>query len=101
MRIQVTLSREEIKAFLQDFFPMRARLGKDGGDRRWLELEEPIDSVLAPEEGLRVHCHGRLRWPVALFPKAFTLQTLQVLLRPRLVQTGHGQALGFRLELEA
>jgi hypothetical protein len=95
MRIEATLSAEDLAAMVREVAPLSIHFGK--GDR--LDLTDPSEVTLVPDAGLRVVCKGSVQWRLLGIGVPIALNSLEVLLRPEIVQQSEGNALVFTIEI--
>ncbi len=96
MWLEALLTREDLCEVLQQFIPMKLRLGESGD----LLLEGPLVVSLIPEKGLSVTCTGQLHWPLFGVRFPATLHSLTVLILPAVEVRPGGDALVFKLRIE-
>jgi hypothetical protein len=96
MRIEAILSAEDLAAMIREVAPLSIHFGKD--DR--LELTDPSEVTLVPDAGLRIVCKGRVQWTLLGIGVPIALNSLEVLLRPEIVQQSQGNVLVFTIEIE-
>lgn len=95
MRIEAILSAEDLAAMIREVAPLSIHFGKD--DR--LELTDPSEVALVPDAGLRIVCKGRVQWTLLGIGVPIALNSLEVLLRPEIVQQSQGNVLVFTIEI--
>ena len=96
MWLEALLTREDLCEVLQQFIPMKLRLGESGD----LLLEGPLVVSLIPEKGLSVTCTGQLHWPLFGVRFPATLHSLTVLILPAVESRPQGDTLVFKLQIE-
>ena len=96
MWVEAILLKEDLSALVAQFAPLTIRLGHDGH----LHVTDPGDVVLLPDTGLRVVCKAKLEWPILGISFPVTLNSLVVILRPKIVPRATGETLVFFLEIE-
>jgi hypothetical protein len=97
--VQVVKKLLPVKIYL-DEEPAPNEEGKSTERDRWLVLNPATQVALVVDEGLRVTCSAELKWAIAGMGPTLNLDALQVMLRPRIVETSDGHALEFTLEVE-
>ena len=97
MRLEATLTREDLGHIVSDLAPVRIRLG----DKGELHLADPSDVSLIAGRGLRVVCTAELSWAVLGFSVPITLKSLVLIVEPSIEERGDLQALIFRLHIES
>ncbi len=98
MWIEAMLSRDEIALLVQQLMPLKILLNDDG--KRSLKLSEPREIALVAGQGLRVVCRATITWPVLGVGLPVSLNSLGVLLLPKITGRKGHQQLVFRIELE-
>ncbi len=96
MWIEAVLLKDELSMLVGQFAPVAIRLGEDGE----LQVHDPGDVTIVPDLGLRVVCKATLHWTVLGFAVPVTLDSLSILLRPKIAKHGDVDVLVFLLEIE-
>jgi hypothetical protein len=96
MWLEAILLKEDLSAVLDELLPVTLRIGDDGT----LLIEEPSEVSLVEGVGLRVVCKAKLHWSVLGISVPVSLRSLDVVLRPQIVERADGPALVFKVELE-
>jgi len=96
MWIEAILLQEELSTLVGQFAPVTIGLGGDGE----LRIHDPGEITVVPDLGVRMVCKATLRWTVLGFEVPVTLESLAVLLRPRIAKRGDVDVLVFQLEIE-
>src|SRR4051812_29056184 len=72
----------------------------DPGEKaRWIQIEAASRVDFAAREGLRVQTSGHIQWYAAGLPLNLTLTSVELLLRPEVVEDPDGARLVFRPSL--
>jgi len=96
MRIEAILSAADLAAMIRQVAPLTIHFAKNDH----LELTDPSEVTLVPDAGLRVVCKGRVQWTLLGIGVPIALNSLEVLLRPEIVQQSQGNVLVFTIEIE-
>ncbi len=94
MLIKVVLSFEELVDLVHQLAPIRIHIGPDDDVTRCVELENPHDIHLAPDEGLRLEASGRVRYDVLGITFSATISKVQLLIEPRIEERPAGSEEG-------
>jgi hypothetical protein len=96
MWAEAILSKEDLAKVVQDFTPVKIRLGEEGE----LSLYDASEVTLVPDSGLRIACKAELKWPLLGITLPVKLNSLIVLVTPVIEKRADGDALVFRLLVE-
>lgn len=96
MWLEAILAKEDLLALLPQFAPVKVALA-DGGD---FLIHDPSEISIVAGAGLRFLCKAKLHWPVLGIKLPITLNSVTVLIRPRVVKDDAGDQLVFGLEVE-
>jgi hypothetical protein len=96
MQLEATVSRDDLCAVLDQFVPLKIRLGESGG----LALEGPISVALTPKSGILVSCSGTLEWPILGMTVPATMRSLVLRIAPGVAVRNGADALVFELQIE-
>lgn len=100
MWLQATITKDDLKRYLDELLPLRIDLDTAGkGDGRAIDLERPRRLEMVPDTGIRIETSAQLVWPVAGIHVPANVRSIQVLLSPRIDSEGD-PALGFAVEIE-
>src|SRR5579859_8135913 len=80
--------------------PLTIRLDADVNADHYIELETATNLALLAGEGLRLTTRARIHWPVLGVTVPITIDPLDVMIRPCVIDTPKGAALCFTLEIE-
>jgi hypothetical protein len=97
MRLQATLTRDDLHSLVDELMPVTIRLGQKGK----LSLSDPSQIALVAARGLRVSCHAHGSWEVLGVGVPITLTSLEVLLEPSFAMRPEGDVLVFKLQIES
>ncbi len=97
MRLEATLTRDDLQGLVEELMPVTIRLGQKGR----LTLSNPSELELVAGSGLRVACHAHGSWDVLGVGVPVTLKTLVVLLEPSIAMRPDGDVLVFKLQVES
>lgn len=100
MQIRARLDEATIRQLLSELLPARVLLDDQGDKPRWIQIEQAREVDFIANEGLRLQSHGQIQWVAAGLPIAVTLNAVQLMLRPEVVNDPHGGRLVFRPSLE-
>ncbi len=95
MRLEATLTREDLQSLVDELMPATIRLGQKGK----LTLAEPSGLELVADRGLRVSCHAQGSWEVLGVGVPITLTSLELLLEPSFAMRPDGDVLVFKLQI--
>jgi hypothetical protein len=95
MRLEATLTREDLKSLVDELMPVTILLGQKGK----LSLSDPTGLELMPNHGLRVSCHAHGSWEVLGVGVPITLTSLAILLEPSFAMRPDGDVLVFKLQI--
>jgi hypothetical protein len=100
--VQITARLEEatIERLLAELLPARINLDEPGDKRRWIQLEPARKVDFIADRGVRIETSGQIQWVAAGLPITLTLNTIQLMLRPEVVETSEGGRLVFHPALE-
>jgi hypothetical protein len=95
MWVEFVLARDDLEKVVNDFCPLRLKLGDNGN----ILLADPHDLILVPEVGLRVSISAEVHWPVLgiQIPVSVRSTTLQVTVRIVKEEGGSRLRFGFQL----
>ncbi len=100
MEITARLDAETVTSVLRSLTPLTVHLDDDPAGDRWFRLDPPDEVAFIAGQGLRVHATAAVQWTVAGLRIPFTIQSLQVMLRPLIVEAPAGGRLVFRASIE-
>src|SRR5580658_10570645 len=95
MRLQATLTRDDLHSLVDELMPVTIRLGQKGK----LSLSDPSRIELVAGRGLRVSCHALGSWEVLGVGVPIALTSLEVLLEPSFAMRPEGDVLVFKLQI--
>ncbi|HMJ54672.1 MAG TPA: hypothetical protein VK540_21470 [Polyangiaceae bacterium] len=101
MWVEAILSKDNVISLMGDFLPLSIHLGENADDGHYLELFEPRQVALVEEQGLRVTCGARIRWPILGIDLPVTVDSVTLLLCPSIPGPPAQDELIFRLTVEA
>jgi hypothetical protein len=97
MRLQATLTREDLQSLVSDLAPVTILLGHKGK----LTLSDPCGLELVADRGLRFVCHAQGSWEVLGVSVPIVLKALAIRLEPSVATRPEGDALVFKLQIES
>jgi hypothetical protein len=101
MQLTLAIGHEELSKLFNELAPIRIHMTPTDEDRRWLELEAPERITVVPDLGVRIVTRGHLRYAVGKLKIPATIQRLQLLLTPKVVQADDfAHRLAFELTIE-
>ena len=101
MQLTLGIGHVELEKLFDELTPIRIHMTPTDEDRRWLELERPESIALVPDRGVRIVTRGRLRYAVGGLKIPATIDRLQLLLTPKVVQAdSFAHRLAFELTIE-
>lgn len=100
MEITARLDAETVTNVLRTLTPLTVHLDDDARGDRWFRLDPPDAVEFVAGEGLRVQSTAMVQWTVAGLKIPFTIRSLQVMLRPIIVDAALGGRLVFRASIE-
>jgi hypothetical protein len=100
MRLEATLSQENVAELVRQFVPLELEMGDIGKGERFIAIDEVSDITLVADAGVRVACKAHLRWPVLGLHVPVRVSVLDVLLRPSIEMRDGHQSLIFALTIE-
>ena len=109
MWLEAIISQEDLVQVLGEFLPVKIHLDPhDGADgkpakaepERSLFLDTPTQVILVPEQGVRFICPADLTWSVVGMSPSMKIDSLQVMIRPLVVEKNGGHVLEFGMEVE-
>jgi hypothetical protein len=99
MWTEIIIPLEDLGRLVAQAFPLSIHLGDAESDNS-LELSDLGEVRLVPDEGLRVQCKARVRWPVLGIELPVALNALTLMLVPSIGKGPHGDTLVFRISIE-
>ena len=109
MWLEAIITQEDLVQVLGEFLPVKINLDqekdadgtpKKDSPERSLFLGAPTEVILVPEQGVRVTCPAELTWSIAGMSPSMKIDSLQVLIRPEVVEKNKGSVLEFGMEVE-
>jgi hypothetical protein len=100
MRIEATLSSDEVADLLRQFIPLEIELGKPGEGDRVIAVDELTEVVFVPDTGVRLQCAARVRWPVLGIAVPVQIHRIGMLLMPSIRQDEGQESLVIQLRIE-
>lgn len=97
MRLQATLTREDLQSLVSDLAPATIRLGQKGK----LTLSDPSGLELVANCGVRFVCQAQGSWEVLGVSVPIALKALSIRLEPTVEKRPEGDALVFKLHIES
>jgi hypothetical protein len=100
--VQITARLDEatIDQLLGELLPARVLVDGHGDRGRWIQIERARRVDFIADQGLRVQSSGQIQWVAAGLPISLTLNSVQLMLTPVVVDDAHGGRLVFRPSLE-
>jgi hypothetical protein len=95
MRIEATLTRDDLAKTLNDLCPLHISIGKEGR----LIFSGPRRVELVPDAGLRMTVDAKIEWPVLGLLLPVTIRTMTLLMSPSVLEEAGAPALAFKLHL--
>ncbi len=109
MWLEAIISQEDLVQVLGEFLPVKIHLDREKDEKdepkkdqpeRSLFLLAPTEVALVPEQGVRVTCPAELTWSIAGVSPSMKIDSLQVMIRPEVVEKNKGHVLEFGMEVE-
>ncbi|HMI87401.1 MAG TPA: hypothetical protein VK550_25105 [Polyangiaceae bacterium] len=101
MWLEAILSKDNVISLVGAFLPLNIKLGENPEDGHYLELFEPRQVSLVEDQGLRMTCRARIRWPVLGIDLPVTVESVTLLLCPSVSDLRDRDELVFKLAVEA
>src|SRR5215467_6247288 len=101
MQIAVELEEATLRQLLAELLPITILLDEAQGlDGRWIRIDPVRELRFRVDEGVRLTTSGALRWRLGPFPMMLTVESLTLMLRPIVVETGTAGRVLFRPQIE-
>ncbi|HXU79809.1 MAG TPA: hypothetical protein VN914_00310 [Polyangia bacterium] len=100
MHITARLDEATIAQLLGELLPAQILLDDQGEKGRWIRIEQPRQVDFIADRGLRLQTSGQIQWLAAGLPITVTLNSVQVMLEPQVVEEPAGGRLVFHTSLE-
>jgi hypothetical protein len=100
VHITARLEEATIRQLLGELLPATILLDDQGDRGRWIRIETARGVDFIADRGLRVETSGQIQWSAAGLPINLTLNAVQLLLVPEVVDTPEGGRLVFHPSLE-
>jgi hypothetical protein len=100
VHITARLAESTIRQLLGELLPARVLMDEQGDKARWIQIETARQVDFIAGQGLRLSSSGQIQWVAAGVPINLTLNSVQLILKPEVVEDPHGGRLLFRPSLE-
>jgi hypothetical protein len=96
MFVETIVPREDLVALLEGALPLVVHF--EGGGS--LDVFGLAEVTVVPDEGLRIGCKAKLHWPALGIPFVATLNSVTVMLRPKVAKLETGEVLRLEVAIE-
>lgn len=109
MWLEAIITQEDLVKVLGEFLPVKILLDqekdadgevKKDEPERSLFLRTPTVVTLIPDQGVRITCPAELTWSIVGMSPSMTIDALQLMIRPEVVEKNKGYVLEFGMEVE-
>jgi hypothetical protein len=96
MFVETIVPREDLVSLIESALPLVVHF-EGGGSLDVFGLSEVS---IVPDEGLRVACKAKVRWPALGIPLHVTLHSVTLMLRPKIEKVGDAEAMRLEASIE-
>ncbi len=109
MWLEAIITQEDLVKVLGEFLPVKILLDqekdadgevKKDEPERSLFLRAPTAVTMIPDQGVRITCPAELTWSIVGVSPSMTIDALQLMLRPEVVEKNKGHVLELGMEVE-
>jgi len=109
MWLEAIITQEDLVKVLGEFLPVKILLDqekdadgevKKDEPERSLFLRTPTVVTMIPDQGVRITCPAELTWSIVGMSPSMTIDALQLMIRPEVVEKNKGHVLEFGMEVE-
>lgn len=109
MWLEAIITQEDLVKVLGEFLPVKILLDqekdadgevKKDEPERSLFLRTPTVVTMIPDQGVRITCPAELTWSIVGMSPSMTIDALQLMIRPEVVEKNKGHVLELGMEVE-